>query len=290
MAEHLVPGIQYHDETLNKNAQEKYVLSIQFALDGFSFLFLDAGRKKFTGLETYTFKNVESDIKFCKLLDVFFEGNPWLSGPFKDVLVIYETPKSTLVPEPLYDETEKSLFLKFNHVVSSYEQVLSNYLPNIDAHQVYALPDCLKYRLDKIFRKKTILHHSVPLIESAFINYKNQHLDNTLFLNVRNNQIDIIAYHRDGLKFFNSFYAPAPADVVYYLLFVMEQLGYNPEEVQLLLMGNIKKFSEYYELIYDYVRDIQFEMRTQVFNYSYVFDNVPAHFYYTLFNSHILQV
>lgn len=290
MAEHIVPGIQYHDETLNKNAQEKYVLSIQFALDGFSFLFLDAERKKFTGLETYTLKNVESDIKFCKLLDTFFEENPWLSGPFKDVLVIYESRKSTIIPEPLYDETEKSLFLKFNHVVSSYEQVISNFLPNVDAYQVFALPDCFKYRLDKYFRKKTILHHSVPLIESIIINNKNRHLDNTLFLNVRDKQIDIVACHKDGLKFFNSFYAPAPEDVIYYLLFVMEQLGYNPEEVELQLSGNIKKFSKHYELIYNYVRDVNFEIRTQVFKYSYVFDNVPAHFHYTLFNSHILQV
>ena len=284
------PDFQYIDETLNRNAQEKYILSIQFALDGFSFLFLDVERKKFTGIESYTFRNIDSDIRFCKLFDRFFEANPWLSGPFRDVIVIYESAKSTLVPEPLFDETEKGLFLKFNHAVSSYEQVVSNYLRNVEAYQVYTLPDCLKYRIDKIFKQKKILHHSVPLIESIFINYKNQDLSNTIFLNVRKKYIDVVIFNNQGLRFFNSFYAPEPEDMLYYLLFVTEQLGLNPEEVQLVLTGTIKKVSNHSELLYTYVRNIIFDNHTQAFGYSYVFDNLPAHCCYTLFNVNLVQV
>lgn len=284
------PDFQYLDKTLNRNAQEKYILSIQFALDGFSFLFLDVERKKFTGLETYSFKNMDSDIRFCKTFDSFFAANPWLNGPFKDVFVIYESAKSTLVPEPLFDETEKGLFLKFNHAVSSYEQVVSNYLRNAEAYQVFTLPDCLKFRLDKIFRNKKVLHHSVPLIESIIINYKNQPLDNSIFLNVRKKHIDVLTFNKEGLSFFNSFYAPEPEDMLYYLLFVMDQLSFNPEEVQLILTGNIKRFSAHYDLLSSYVRNILFDIRTQAFDYSYVFDNVPSHFYYTLFNVNVIQV
>ncbi len=290
MSTGFTPDFEYADETLNKEAQEKYVLSIQFALDGFSLLFLDAERKKFTGLEGYSLKNAESDIRFCKILDSFIEQNAWLKGPFKDVFVLYESAKSTLVPEPLFDETEKSLFLKFNHTASSYEQVISNYLKNTGAYQVFTMPDCLKFRIDKTFKKKRILHHSVPLIESLSIQHKNQRTDNTIFLHFRKQYVDIVIFNNEGLLYYNAFYTPGEEDALYYLLFVMEQLRFNPEETELMLTGNVQKQSRQYELLRSYVRYISFDMRTQAFGYSYVFDKIPDHQYFTLFNSHIIQI
>ncbi len=290
MSTGFIPDFEYADKTLNKEAQEKYVLSIQFALDGFSFLFLDAERKKFTGLEGYSLKNVESDIRFCKVLDVFLQQNTWIKGPFKDVFVLYESAKSTLVPEPLFDETEKNLFLKFNHTASSYEQVASNHLKNTGAYQVFTLPDCLRFRIDKTFKRKSILHHSVPLIESLSIQHKNQRTDNTIFIHFRKQYIDIVIFNNEGLLYYNAFYTPGEQDVLYYLLFVMEQLRFNPEETELVLLGNIRKQSSQYELLRTYVRNISFDMRTQAFGYSYVFDKIPDHEYYTLFNSHIIQI
>lgn len=290
MTEHFKPDIQYIDESLKKDAPEKYILSIQFALDGFSFLLLDAERKKFVGLESYKFQNMENNIRFCKMFDEFVNSNSWIQGAFKDVFVIYESPKSTLIPEPLYDETEKVLLLNFNHQVSSYEQVVSNRLRNVEAYQIFAVPDCLKYRTDKVFRNKTILHHSTPLIESLLISYKNKSVENKVFLNIRSNHMDIVILKPDGLRLFNSYYCPQPEDMIYYLLFVLEQMSFNPEEVDLVLLGNIKKYSKDFELLYSYVRNVSFDSRTSAFAYSYVFDNIPDHFFYTLFNVNISQV
>lgn len=287
MNESFVPDYKYRDEALNTANTERYVLSIQFALDGFSFAVLSRELGKFLALETFSMKDTDTSIKFCKKLDAFFESYSWLKNPFHDVYVLFESPKSTLVPEPLFDESEKGLFMNFNQELSAYEQLRSDYLKNTDAYLIYTLPDCFKYRIDRYIREKHLLHFASPLIESLLITYKNKDVSNKVFLHVRRSFLDIIILNSQGLRFFNSFQYSMPEDLIYYLLFVFDQLEFNPEDVELQLMGDIRKLSREYELLYTYVRNVDFESPTSRFGYSYVFDKVPGHMYYNLFNVNI---
>ncbi|MCF8230822.1 MAG: DUF3822 family protein [Bacteroidales bacterium] len=287
MNETFTPAFKYRDEALDYSKTDRYVLSIQLAPDGFSFSVLDAELKKFLALETFPLQEVETSIQFCKKLDQWLEEYSWLKNRFHKSYILYESPKATLVPEPLFDGSEKGLYLNFNHKVTNYEQIRSDFLKNVEAYQIYSIPDCLKYRVDRNFKKAALYHFSTPLIESLIISNKNKDVTNKVFLNVRNWHLDIIILNDQGLRFYNSFYYSTPEDFIYFLLFVLEQLGFNPEDVDLRLMGNIKKFSKEYEMLFTYVRNIAFEPRTNSFGYSYVFDKVPAHFYYTLFNVNI---
>ena len=287
MNDTFTPTFKYRDEALDYSKTDKYVLSIQLAQDGFSFSVLDTELKKFLALETFLLHNVETSIQFCKKLDQFIEEYGWLKNRFYKIYILYESPKATLVPEPLYEGSEKGLYLNFNHELTNYEQIRSDFLKNGEAYQIYSLPDCLKYRVDRNFKKAELFHFSTPLIESLIISNKNKDVSNKVFLNVRNTHLDIVILNDQGLRFFNSFYYSTPEDFIYYLLFVLEQLGFNPEDVDLRLMGDIKKFSKEYEVLFTYVRNVAFEPRTNSFRYSYVFDKLPAHFYYTLFNVNV---
>jgi len=287
MNEIFAPDSTYRDEALNLSKTDRYVLSIQLALDGFSFSVLDIELKKFLALETFSFSDVETSIQFCKKLDRFIEEYSWIKNRFHKLYFLYESPKATLIPEPLYEGSEQGLYLNFNHNVTNYEQIRADFLKNVEAYQIYSIPDCLKYRLDRNFKNYELFHFSAPLIESLIISNKNKDVTNKVFLNVRSRYLDIIILNDQGLRFFNSFYYSTPEDFIYYLLFVLEQLGFNPEDVDLRLLGKIRKFSGEYEMLFTYVRNVSFEPKTSAFGYSYVFDKVPDHFYYTLFNMNI---
>jgi len=282
--------LKYQDMSLNFSTPEKYILSIRISPDGFSFSILDGLKSKFVGFHSFTFGTADSSIKLCKEIDFIYENNKWLQGDFRKVFVLIETPKSTLIPEPLFEASEKELYLKFNHTINSYEQIVVDFLKNVDAYNVFAIPDCLKYRIQKYYKRYKIVHYSTPLIESLLINNKNINLDKTVFLNMREKNMDIVILKDQRLRYFNSFHYQSKEDILYYLLFVLEQLGYNPEEVEVKLIGNIKKVSEEYDLLFQYIRNISFEERTGVFAYSYVFDKVASHFNYTLFNVNICEL
>jgi hypothetical protein len=69
---------------------------------------------------------------------------------------------------------------------------------------------------------------------------------------------------------------------MYFLGYVLEYLELNPEIVMVTLLGEIEKDSALYEIAYKYVRNIRFGVRNEDFKFSYVFDDLPRHFYFPL--------
>ncbi len=65
----------------------------------------------------------------------------------------------------------------------------------------------------------------------------------------------------------------------------MEQLGLNPESVNLVFMGEIDKNSALYHIAFKYVRNISFIERSDYFRYSYVLDELQSHNFYNLLNA-----
>jgi hypothetical protein len=92
----------------------------------------------------------------------------------------------------------------------------------------------------------------------------------------------VLAFDGGQLIYCNAFHFMTPEDIAYYLIFVFEQLNLNPEEVGLTLLGNIDRYSPVYDLLFRYIRNIEFAGRNESFGYSYLFNEIPDHFYYSL--------
>jgi hypothetical protein len=128
------------------------------------------------------------------------------------------------------------------------------------------------------------MHHASVLMESTWIRYKNQLGSDRVFLNIRDQQFDMMVMNSRHLRFCNSFPFSAPEDLLYYVIFVMEQLGLNPEETTASLMGQVERNSLVYDALFKYIRDINFVDRNDAFSYSYAFNEIPGHYFSTLLN------
>jgi hypothetical protein len=122
------------------------------------------------------------------------------------------------------------------------------------------------------------------LIESIWGNYKNHIRNDHIFVHLRENNFDLLVFDRKQLKYCNSFLIKAPEDLVYYLVFVMEQLDLNPEDSEVTLIGAIDRGSPGYGLLSRYIRNLDFSSRNDSYSYSYVLDDLPGHFYFPLLN------
>ena len=75
-------------------------------------------------------------------------------------------------------------------------------------------------------------------------------------------RFEIIALDNGNLKLYNTFEYNNSEDFIYYLLFTLEQLDYNPEIVDVVLFGNIaSEESELYKIAYKYIRNITLQER-----------------------------
>jgi len=87
-------------------------------------------------------------------------------------------------------------------------------------------------------------------------------------MNVNETTFELIAIKNNALLLYNSFEFSTKEDVIYYLLFTMEQLKLSPESVKLKLMGQIVKDDDIYNIIYTYVRHVEFYQPKYSFDFN----------------------
>jgi hypothetical protein len=144
--------------------------------------------------------------------------------------------------------------------------------------------------LKALFPRARFICHSSALIEGLMIQYKNLPEEKRAFVNTRNSFIDIVIIEGKNLLYYNSFKYASKEDFIYYIIFVLEQLNLNPEETELILSGFIEKSSSLFEMVYKYVRNIRFRELSGNFSYSYVFDEIPSHYFTNLINSGLCEL
>jgi len=272
------------DKALNIEASKYCRLSIQHSQDGFSFCVFDIIRNKYCGIEVYEFQNVSSVIVLNKILREIIQTNDWLKAEFEKTEIIIESPKSTLVPVALFDHNHVADYLKLNHPPELGELIGNDHLRQLDAENIFSLPETLVTTFREYFPGAGIHHFSSSLIESLLIRHKNLDSNPIVFTNVRKSWLDILVINKGKLKFFNSFRFKEKEDFVYFLIFVFEQLNLNPENIELKLMGEIPKVSPFFELTFKYIRNVGFVERSNGSLYSYIFDEIPGHYYFNLLN------
>jgi hypothetical protein len=221
-------------------------------------------------------------------LDQLLRDHAFLKGSFAGVTFAYDSHRSTLLPEALYDGDNIQSYIQFNHPAEPGDLVLSDSLKSMDTRNIYFFPEALKSFLADHYPGIKIRHHSSALIESLAMLYKNEDKPK-LVLHISLTHFEIIYFEGKHLKFYNTFRHQTTEDFIYYLLFVCEQLKLNPETVELVLIGEIERNSAIYSMLYKYVRNVRFGTRPEAFTYCQPMNTLPKHFYYNLFSQQLFN-
>jgi len=290
MHDQIVPEIKKYDEALHQADPRKNKLLIQLSLESFTFCIFNQDLNKFLSIESITFEPQSRLSEIALQLKQFYSGHPWLKQTYHSIKLLFESNKSTLIPAPLFDENEKESFSAFNFPVNDDESIYFNKLKNLDAYIVYPAPDILIKTTKEIFPDHLLYCHSGVFIESLLILNKNQKIQKRFFVNTRNNFLDIVILDGRKLLYHNSFSYKSKEDFIYFVIFVIEQLQLNPEDIELVLSGMIDKNSRLFDTIYKYIRNVSFQTKTDAFNYSYVFNEVPSYNYFNLLNFELCEL
>ncbi len=284
------PVIKKYDEALNKADPSQNNLLLQLSTNGLTFSIFNTGLNKFLSIESAMIAEVNRLADIADLLHDFFKNHEILPHPFASVKIFHESNKSTLIPSPLFDPAEKDSFSKFNFVIEEYESVIFDQLKYSDAFLLYTFPDPLTKVAEECFPGHLHYSHSGAFIESLLILNKNKNGRTRLYVNVRKTHLDILILDGGRLIFFNTFNYKSKEDFIYFVIFVIEQLQLNPEEVELVLSGMLERNSGLYGTIYKYIRNVTFQPAIEKFDYSYVFNEIPTHHYVNLLNYQLCEL
>ncbi|TSA30125.1 MAG: DUF3822 family protein [Bacteroidetes bacterium] len=289
-SDHILPAVNRIDALFKETELEDYYLSVQIGEKSFSYCILDSKTNKYIGIGELRMPVTkgpgEQEIRLP--FDAFFsrvmEALPILRKRFKSCKVIWEGRKSTLVPEPLFEEREQQKILAFNVQLESQEKIFNDRMAELHIVNVYAVPEKVNSLLTRTFAVDQLPHLISVLISSIYRNYKRQLIRPKIFMNIREFYFDLVVMDQFKLYYANMFDFHTAEDLIYFTIFVMEQLGFSQEQAEIVLMGKITRNTPLFNLLFKYIRKIDFARRSTDHEYGSVFHEIPPHAYFPLLN------
>ncbi len=274
------------DEAFDTKKVSGYHLIIHISNDNIWLAINEISKNKYIAFENYVLQDIKDFHTVLDSFDLLIKESKLIPHKYNSVSGIVVNNLSTIVPNPLFENDKKKMYLKFNATLSEDDLVLADDIKNLDAKNVFALPSRLKTKLESLYNKVNYHHFSSVLIEGLLAQNKNQ-IAKKLIVHVQPSHFEAIVIEGKNLLFYNTFNHHTPEDFMYYLLFVCEQLQLNPENIEVTLLGEVQKNSKIYSITQKYIRNLKFGERTADAYYSYQLQTLPKHFYYTLFNSYL---
>lgn len=276
------------DPAFDRAHTEKYSLSVILCPDGFSLSVIDNRTSLVLAISSLQFLPSNSAVlqgneSLFNRFSAAFKQEELLKYAYKDIKLVYASPKVTLVPPGfLRDETVEEYF-RFNHPLNADEKINQQQVPVGEMSAIFAIPVCIDKLSEEWFHDAVVGCTAAVLIEGLL--RENAHiLARQVFLNVWGSYFDIVVIQGRKLLYYNSFRKQSAEDLIYFTVYVLEQLGFVPAEEEVTLMGEIVADSDEYKLLYQYIDRLHFASLHSLVEFSPVFAEVRVHQFYTLFN------
>ena len=264
----------------NSKNTSKYHLSIEIGLGIFSYAIIDTNEKKCKTIESYKIDSIDINKNIEHISNIYNNSNI-LKNSFKSTSIGFAYLPNTLIPSNHFSKKEdNNLMLEFNHELQD-TTIIEDNLNIIEAHNIYAIPTLILDMLNTFFPGFQIKSNSSILIE-YLAKYHTSQNDKKLFLSVGKNYIEIIIFKGKDLLLQNIFKYHNKEDVLYYVLFCMQELGLSTEKDPIILLDNIRKNDDVFSILYDYIRNISFIKRPIEISMPKELNKVEQHQYTSL--------
>jgi hypothetical protein len=151
----------------------------------------------------------------------------------------------------------------------------------------YVFDSELLHLLEKTFKNASFRHAGAVAANLLFNNRSLKNCD--VFLNLNAGVFELLAKKDNALIYYNVFEYENKEDVLYYLLFMMEQFEISAEVAKIIVAGQMEASSEIYSEIKRFVKNVGFAVHHPELRRS---DDMklPDHFYFTLLNQHLCEL
>ncbi len=172
---------------------------------------------------------------------------------FKEVLVIYGSHCYTFCPAAFYISEKKEELLKLNHIVRSEDLILTDSYDNIKI--IHSIPTQIHQNLLQVFPQAKLYHSSTAMLNIIFSHPSLFSAD--IWVHIHSGYIEVITKKGTDFLFYTTFDTQTPLDVLYYILFSIEQIKCEPSQTDIFISGNISLDHSIFQLLKKYIRSLQ---------------------------------
>ena len=222
--------------------------------DGLSLLISDSGHKQLKELihtEWLASKDPGYLIDECqKLLSEKHLNLSRAAG----VQWLFSVSKICLIPDILYEQGYGERLLNHTSRLEQGERVFSDFWSRRDVVGVYALPEQLLEYVQQKNSNSNIAHNSYAI--NSLYNHSGTQ-DDFAFLQVSHSFAELYLVQKSKVVFYNQFPHDVSEDLLYYVLFALEQNRILAPEVTLYTSGNVVKGQELHSLLSRYIGKVE---------------------------------
>ena len=177
-----------------------------------------------------------------------------LSNVVKVTLVL-NNKLSVLIPNDLYEENNCLDYLKFNSRLITNDTASSDYVEELDTHNIYiAYGNITNYLIEK-FGSFEYFHYSTVLLKKLYSEtLKDEKL--RFYVNINKSYLNIIIFDGRKLDYINTFEYETREDILYFILFVMEQNKMVNDETKINLVVKKEFLEENYSYLSKFIKNI----------------------------------
>ncbi len=271
------------DESFRSDRPESYELFIYSNEDEISVAAIERDSKKFVGLESYEIQIPENAEEYSELLEEISNQSSLLKPvSYRRAIICSGFNCSTFIPNPLYDPASAEDHLRFSQNFKNSDELMTDSLKQVEARNVFAIPSPVYAALSKLYPAAEFHHTTTALTDYLLSIHKNSD-EEMMTVIVHQRYIEIVVTKGKSLLLCNNYNYESPEELVYYILFVCEQLQLNPENIELKFAGIISLTDSAYMLSRKYIRNAEMVTRPDNYSYSFILNTLPTQFHYNLF-------
>lgn len=235
-------------------------------------------QQKILGVRHYHLEDLQEKTSF-DLMEEILNEDLHLNSPVARVVMVYNYPECSLVPDTYFDATLNRSLLELMYGDAEKDLVLSEKIELMPVYNVYRIQPEIHRLFQQKFSSSTYWHY-YTLQLSFFDVEKDSPADMVRMRLVFYADRFIVGAFRDGdLLIFQSFTYQTPDDVSYYLLTILDAHDAKPEDVILKISGLIDEDSILYTELLKYFRHLVWDGLPETIDPAGILNAYPRHYF-----------
>jgi Protein of unknown function (DUF3822) len=247
---------QFDIEKLNQ-----YMLSCEISESSFFCKIIEPFDNEIIATEKYVLPLQKDATSITDSLASIYDSHDFLKSlKWKSIEIIIDNQSFTLIPLDLFKKeyTNRYLQLAKGQQLNDSDEVHTYTHEDLGIVNVYSSDRDLYNWFSDTYPliDMSFKHKTSQMIELGVFTTKAQ----TAFLNFGYEHFTMVITANGNLKFCNRFTYKTSQDLVYYVLFAMNELEIEPDEIILRVNGNISENTEDFELLNQYLPNVKINL------------------------------
>jgi hypothetical protein len=257
-------------------------MSIQIRLNGLSFCILNRTNNTIEFITHVRLDKKATPYELLNELTKAIDSKIELQQTFDTITCIYQNELGCLIPNELFDENNLAEYLKFNSKILKTDFISFDKLAANNSVNVYIPLVNINNYIFETFGSFDYKHFATILIETL-LQKEATTTEHVLYLHINEASFEIIGINNKALTFYNTFEYGSKEDFIYYILFTLEQLQLDPENIKVAFIGGVTENDDLFKILYKYIRFV--DVLKPYYNYN-IENNLNHNFSdFTLLNS-----